>query len=182
MEAGPSTNAAVNIPGFELVEVIHESGPRVIYRAVREADGEEVILKTLLARYPRKQDVAEIRREFRIANELNIDGVIRMHSLVTYGSGNLAIEMEPFGLSLADFMARRKGQPLTHDRFFSIAELDGPRFEDFRLESHENTLRINPDSLGQRQIPPASTLYGSRNGVRAEMFVSRSGIYETFRL
>ncbi len=122
MEASRLTNAvARNIPGFERVQLIHESGPRVIYRALRQVDGMEVILKTLLASYPKKQDVAELRREFRIAEKLNIDGVIRVYSLVTYGEDNLAIEMEPFGLSLADLMAQRKGRPLSLDRCYSIA-------------------------------------------------------------
>ena len=118
---GSSSAAEVKIPGFELVDVIHESGPRVLYRGVRKADGEEVVLKTLLAPYPRRTHVAEMRREYQIAARLTIDGVIRVHSLVAYGSGNLAIEMEPFGLSLADFMAERKGTPLGLDRFLSIA-------------------------------------------------------------
>lgn len=122
MEAGQSTSAvAVNIPGFERMELVCESDPRVIYRALRKADGTEVILKTLLAPYPKNQDVAAIRREFQIADKLNIDGVIRVHSLVTYGVGNLAIEMEPFGLSLADLMARRNGRPLSLDCCYSIA-------------------------------------------------------------
>ena len=121
MKAGHSTGAAPRIPGFKLIDVIHESRRRVVYRAVREADGEPVVLKTLRAEYPRRREVAELRREFQIATRLSIEGVIRVHSLVTYGSGNLAIEMEPFGLSLADLMAQRKGQPLGLDRFFSIA-------------------------------------------------------------
>ncbi len=88
---------------------------------MRETDGKPVILKTLVGQYPRKGHVAEIRREFQLARKLGIDGVIRVHSLVTYGSGNLAIEMEPFGLSLADLMAEREGRPLPIDRFFAIA-------------------------------------------------------------
>lgn len=122
MQVGlPTHTTTVNIPGFENIELIHESDPLVIYRAFRESDGAQVILKTLLAKYPHKLDVAEIQREFQVVTQLNIDGVIRMHSLVTYGSGNLAIEMEPFGLSLADLMAQRDGKPLPLDDFFPIA-------------------------------------------------------------
>ena len=122
MDAGLSSSVeAVTIPGFERMELVHESGPRVIYRARRKTDGTEVILKTLFAAYPKTQDVAEIRREFQIADKLNIDGVTRVHSLVSYGSGNLAIEMEPFGLSLADLMAQRDGRPLSLDQCYSIA-------------------------------------------------------------
>ena len=112
---------AVEIPGFALQDVLHESGPRIVYRAVREATGTEVVLKTLRDPYPRKRDLAEIRREYQLADRLNIEGVIRVHSLVSYGAGNLAIETELFGLSLADFMSQRKRQPLPVDRFFPIA-------------------------------------------------------------
>jgi predicted ATPase/class 3 adenylate cyclase len=112
---------AATIAGFEITEVVHASAPRVIYRGTRLADGEPVILKTLLAQYPRKRDVAEIRREYQIADKLRLDGVIRVHSLVTFGAGNVAIEMEPFGLSLADHLAERSGGPLAIERFFDVA-------------------------------------------------------------
>ncbi|CAN5924293.1 hypothetical protein BH11MYX4_BH11MYX4_04320 [soil metagenome] len=112
---------AATIPGFEITEVVHASAPRVVYRGTRRADGEPVILKTLLAQYPRKRDVAEIRREYQIADRLRLDGVIRVHSLVTFGAGNVAIEMEPFGLSLADTMAERNGSPFSIERFFDVA-------------------------------------------------------------
>lgn len=113
--------AEVMIPGFEHLERIHESGPRVIYRARRKVDGTEVILKTLFEVQPKNNDVAELRREFQIADKLSIDGVTHVHSLVVYGSDNVAIEMEPFGLSLSDFLAQRDGRPLSITRCYSIA-------------------------------------------------------------
>ena len=81
--AGPATPT---IPGFGQAQLIHESGPRAIYRAIREADGKTVILKTLHGQYPRQGHVAEIRREFQLARKLALDGVVRVYSLVTYGS------------------------------------------------------------------------------------------------
>src|SRR4051812_7654360 len=109
------------IPGFEITEVVHASARRVVYRGRRQADGQPVILKTLLAQYPRKRDVAELRREYELTDRLRLDGVIRVHSLVTFGAGSVAIEMEPFGLSLADYLAERNGSPLAIDRFFDVA-------------------------------------------------------------
>ena len=99
------------IPGFRIVAVVHESGSTVIYRATSRA-GDDVILKTLRAEYPRKEHAAEIRREFRILNQLRVPGVIRAHSLIPYGAGNVAIAMERFGRSLADVLAERQGTPL----------------------------------------------------------------------
>src|SRR5678815_1368335 len=112
---------AATIPGFVISEVVHSSARRVVYRGRRCTDGQPVILKTLLAQYPRKRDVAQIRREYEITERLRLDGVIRVHSLVTYGAGNVAIEMEPFGLSLAAYMAQRNGSARAIDGFFDVA-------------------------------------------------------------
>jgi predicted ATPase/class 3 adenylate cyclase len=112
---------ATTISGFAITEVVHTSSRRVVYRGTRRAGGPPVILKTLLAQYPRKRDVAELRREYELTDRLKLDGVIRVHSLVTFGAGNVAIEMEPFGLSLADYMKERSGSPLSIERFFDVA-------------------------------------------------------------
>lgn len=108
------------IPGFRIVAVAHDSGPRTIYRAVSDA-GEDVILKTLRAQYPRKEDAAELRREFRILERLNAPGVIRARSLRPYGAGNVAIELEPYGRSLAEVLAERSHSPLPVHRVIPLA-------------------------------------------------------------
>ena len=118
---GPAQpDPGVSIPGFQIRECLHESAPRVIYRAVRDT-GEEVVLKTLRTDRPRRQDVAELRREFHILERLNVAGVIRVHSLVAYGSGNVAIEMSVFGQSLAEVIEARGREPFALDIFFKIA-------------------------------------------------------------
>ena len=120
-DGGPAQpGVGVSIPGFQIRECLHESAPRVIYRAVRDT-GEEVVLKTLRTDRPRRQDVAELRREFHILERLNVAGVIRVHSLVAYGSGNVAIEMSVFGQSLAEVIEARGREPFALDIFFKIA-------------------------------------------------------------
>jgi len=113
----PST---VTIPGFEILETVHASPPRVVHRARRLSDGQAVMLKTLALQYPARREVAEIRREFDIAHGLDIEGVIEVHSLVSHGEGNLAIEMEPFGISLAEYLTRLGG-PIPLPRFYAVA-------------------------------------------------------------
>lgn len=109
------------IPGYRLVETLHESAPRVVYRALRDGDGEDVVLKTLLSEYPDKRDVAELRREHRIASRLRVEGVIEVRELVTFGAGIVAIEMPLFGRSLADLLIERGGAPLSVERFLDLA-------------------------------------------------------------
>jgi predicted ATPase/class 3 adenylate cyclase/tRNA A-37 threonylcarbamoyl transferase component Bud32 len=107
------------VPGFRIVAVLHESSPTIVYRAL-SATGEEVVLKTLRAEYPRKEDAAEVRREYRILSQLQVPGVIRARSLVEYGAGNAALELESFGRSLADLLNERQRAPLPLQAVLSL--------------------------------------------------------------
>lgn len=120
-DAAVAVEIGPRIPGFDITEVVHTSQLRVIYRALRVVDGRPVVLKTLRARHPRKRDVAELRREFAIADKLRCAGVIRVHALVELGVDSVAIAMEPFGWSLADELAARAGRPIALDRCLAIA-------------------------------------------------------------
>lgn len=113
--------AIAPIPGFEIVATLNETPSRVVYRAIRAADGLPVVIKTLSAQYPRKTDVAELRREFQIVRALELDGVIRMHSLESWGAGNVAIVMEPFGRSLADCLLAEGPRSIPLARFLDLA-------------------------------------------------------------
>ncbi|MEH2538398.1 MULTISPECIES: AAA family ATPase [unclassified Bradyrhizobium] len=111
----------VTIAGYEIRAPVHRSHVRSIYSAVRVADHLPVIIKTLNAEYPSKHDVARLQRDFQITQRLqSIEGVIRVYALETYGNGNIALVLEPFGHSLAEEIAARKERfPL--DGFFKIA-------------------------------------------------------------
>ncbi|MDX1811520.1 MAG: serine/threonine-protein kinase, partial [Gammaproteobacteria bacterium] len=111
----------VSIPGFNQLELIHESGPRIIYRAQRESDGAPVLIKTLRGPYPSNRELAEIRHEFNVLDKLDIEGVSRVYTLASYGEDNLAIAMEPFGISLSDLIDQREGQRLPLDQCLAIA-------------------------------------------------------------
>lgn len=111
--------SGMTIPGFAIRELLQQSGPRVTYRAVR-ADGEPTLLKTLQAEYPRRRDVAELRREYDVLSRLELPGVIRARGLVSFGSGNVALELEDCGIPLAQRLATA-GRPLSLDEFFPLA-------------------------------------------------------------
>ena len=112
----------MKIPGFRIEGVVHESHPRIILRGVRESDGRPLVLKTVDAVYPSIRHVTEIEREYQITRRLaGVPGVIQTHDLVKYGSGNLAIVMEPFGRSLADLLIERDGVGYTTRTFLPMA-------------------------------------------------------------
>lgn len=112
----------VVIPGYEIGERIHHSPLITVHRARRTADGADLVIKTLSSEYPVSQDLAEIRHEFAIAEKLKgAAGLVQVFGLVQHGYGNLAIVMESFGLSLAQFMERRNREPLPLTQFFDVA-------------------------------------------------------------
>jgi predicted ATPase/class 3 adenylate cyclase len=112
----------LTIAGYEIGERIHQSFARSVYRAVRLADGAPVVIKTLDAEYPSRHAVAELRREFHIAERLQpVEGVIRVHGLEPHGNGNVAIVLEPFGRSLAQELQAQGHRPVSLPRFFTIA-------------------------------------------------------------
>ncbi|MCG3773512.1 MAG: Serine/threonine-protein kinase PrkC [Nitrospira sp.] len=110
------------IPGYELGERLHFSPLISVFQAKRLADGREVVIKTLTSDYPANQDLAEIRHEFAIATRVNgAEGVVAYLGMERHGYGNLAIVMEPSGLSLAEVMADRERKPLPIELFLEIA-------------------------------------------------------------
>ncbi|MEO6779285.1 MAG: AAA family ATPase, partial [Gemmatimonadaceae bacterium] len=115
-----SSAAAVRIPGYEIVDEVQHAGPFAVLRARRDSGG-HVMLKTPRLQYSARRDIAELRREFKILSEFDLPGVVHAQSLVEWGSGNLAIEMDDAGVSLAEQMARAPGKPIALGEFFNIA-------------------------------------------------------------
>jgi predicted ATPase/serine/threonine protein kinase/class 3 adenylate cyclase len=121
VEISHNGKVGVIIPGYLLTEKISESSPHVVYLATREKDGEEVVIKTLIAKYPKKEDLAGIQREYQITSELQSEGIIRLQELVPFGHGNLGIVMEKFGISLSQYLANCKNQLLPVNQFLPVA-------------------------------------------------------------
>jgi len=120
MTAAPSAvGAGIVVPGYALTEILSESGPWVTYDAIA-ADGERVRIKTARAQYPRRRDLAELRREYEVLQRLTLPGVFAARALVPYGAGNLALVTESFGRRLTDVLVARAGEPLRLDDFFAL--------------------------------------------------------------
>ncbi|QKQ25631.1 serine/threonine protein kinase [Candidatus Reidiella endopervernicosa] len=107
--------AALQLPGYEVGPVLYRSEGRVVYRARRLADGEEVAIETIDAEYPERHQVAGIRREGVIAQSLvDVAGVRRVHAVLSHGSGNLALVCELFDSPLSTHLVQTSsvGLPL----------------------------------------------------------------------
>lgn len=121
MEINKDIGVIELIPGYVIHDKIQESYPHVIYRATRKEDGVPVVIKTLVDKYPKKEDLANIRREHQITHHLQFEGVIKVFTLQPYGHGNLAMVMEQFGLSIKDLLAQREHRVLPLEEFYPLA-------------------------------------------------------------
>jgi predicted ATPase/signal transduction histidine kinase len=108
----------LTLPGYQVADKVYESSKTVVYRAERSADQKPVIIKLLKNKNSTPRELAIFRRQFTLANELNLASIVRPYSLET--SGNLlAMVMEDFGaLSLKDYC---KTHRLNLPEFFAIA-------------------------------------------------------------
>ncbi len=121
MEINHDSGIASIIPGYFDLEKLSESNQHVVYRAMRETDHREVAIKTLIDQYPKKEDLAGIRREYQLLEKLPLEGIIKAYGLTPYGQGNWAIVMEKFGIPLSGFLAGCENNRLTLKQFFPIA-------------------------------------------------------------
>lgn len=110
------------IPGYTLHELIRRTAERVVWRATRAADGQPVVIKTLSAEYPTRPQLAALQREHTILARLQGQApVVRVHGLEPWGNGNLALVMEPFGTSLAVWVAQFPGRRVPLPRWLDVA-------------------------------------------------------------
>ena len=146
----------LTLPGYRIDDCIGRSRLRAVYRAVRLADGLPVVVKTLDAEYPARQDLAALRREFHVIERLRgVAGVIRAHALLPHGSGNLALVLEAFGTSLADQAAHLRRGASRLERFFAVA-----------IPLAETLGRIHELDVVHKNIEPRSILVDANGEVR----------------
>src|SRR5512139_600260 len=71
----------LNIPGYTLRGSIEATGTNLLFRAVRDADGLPLILKTPVDPSPGPRESERYRREFGILQRLrDVRGVTRVHA------------------------------------------------------------------------------------------------------
>jgi predicted ATPase/class 3 adenylate cyclase/GAF domain-containing protein len=94
----------LNLPGYQILEQIHDSHKSRVYKGLRVKDNQPVILKLLKQDYPTPKDLSRYQQEFEILHSLNIESVVQAYALESY-QNTLAIVLEDFGgISLSDYL------------------------------------------------------------------------------
>ncbi len=116
--ATSSSDRRMTVPGYSLAAEIHRGRKHVVFRAIRERDGQPVILKTLLDEYPSPGETAALRREYELLRELDIPGVAAAQGLETNRDRPALVLEDVGGVSLMSLVTRG---PLDLGRFFDVA-------------------------------------------------------------
>ncbi|MEO7425212.1 MAG: AAA family ATPase, partial [Fibrobacteria bacterium] len=133
---------------YTLGPILHTGSRNAIYRAVRNTDGQAVLVKTLRDGHV-VADANRLRNEFTIASLLNIPGVIQPLELVTL-EGRIALVLECFD---GRTLQREAGLPLSPDPFLDIA---------CRLAAI--LAGIHARKIIHKDIKPDNILYSARTG------------------
>ena len=77
------TLETVVLSGYRLLSVLYEGAKTLVYRGIRLADEQAVVIKLLRQEYPTFHELLQFRNQYTITKNLNIPGIIRPDCLET---------------------------------------------------------------------------------------------------
>ncbi len=117
----------VNLSGYQILEQLYAGLRTLVYRAIRETDGQPVVIKLLHNPLPNFSELVQFRNQYTIAKNLNLPSIVKPLSLEAYGN-SYALIMEDFGgISLSAYLKGTSQQPADinenkPDRSLPVAE------------------------------------------------------------
>jgi predicted ATPase/GAF domain-containing protein len=78
---------------YVVLDKIHESSDTLLYRGQRASDSLPVTLKVLRSEYPSPRELARLRHEYGLLQQLNVPGVIKAYGLESFNN-SLALVLE----------------------------------------------------------------------------------------
>lgn len=113
----------IALPGVAIHSKIYESAASLVYRGIREQDGQEIVVKLLKQDYPSPQELTRYRQEYKITRSLNLPGVVKAYRQQDY-QRTIAILLEDFGgESIERWMQQHPERlcPMPLSNFFRLA-------------------------------------------------------------
>ncbi|MCP4136285.1 MAG: AAA family ATPase [bacterium] len=85
---------------YKIFEKVDETRNSIIYRGVREDDSKKVIIKVLKTEHPSPGEIARFKKEYELIKNIDFEGVIKTHDIVT-NKNQIALILEDFeGITL----------------------------------------------------------------------------------
>ncbi|HLO87626.1 MAG TPA: AAA family ATPase [Nostocaceae cyanobacterium] len=108
----------LTIPGYDLTTIIHEGANTIIYRATAQPDAQPVILKVIKAEYPTLEDIARLKHEYKMTENLDMEGVVKVLRLEDHQNRLVLVSEDFGGQSLKQLLSEQKLDTYT---FLSVA-------------------------------------------------------------
>jgi predicted ATPase/signal transduction histidine kinase len=112
----------MQLPGYSIADLICEDEAIAVYQGYAQSSGELVAIKLLKTKNPELKDVAQLKHEYNITEDLHITGIIKSRELISYHNGysnQLALILEAFEGQFLKSLITATGLELT--RFLHIA-------------------------------------------------------------
>ena len=65
------------LEGFQLQQEIAINKRTIVYRALRDIDKQNVVVKTINSEYPTLNEIEALEHEYHLCSELDIEGIIK---------------------------------------------------------------------------------------------------------
>ncbi|MEO0533934.1 MAG: AAA family ATPase [Cyanobacteria bacterium P01_A01_bin.123] len=87
---------SISVQGYTLHNQLYSGSRTVVYRGIRDSDGQAVAIKLLKQEHPTPVEITQFRNQYAIAQKLNIPGIVKPYSL-EYWQNRYAFVMEDYG-------------------------------------------------------------------------------------
>ena len=140
----------IKFPGLTVITQIHESANSLVYRGLRESDGQPIILKLLKEDYPTPSQLIHYRQEYEILRKLNLEGVVKVYDLQNYHN-TLVMLLEDFGGESLKIWLSQK--PFSLSEFMPIA-----------LQITQSLGQIHHHNIIHKDINPSNLVFNPQTG------------------
>lgn len=149
-----AVDASPYVQGYQCLEKLHDSPKTRVYRGVRNADQENVVIKTIKNSQPTETELARLRSQYHLIRNIDHPGIIQLHALEVQPH-LCALIMEDFGaMSLQQYLERYPTSVLSLDEFYRIA-----------LQIVEALIEIHHHRIIHKDIKPQNILIHPPTGV-----------------
>ena len=104
------TPETVALSGYRLIKTLYQGAKTVVYRGIRLADEQAVVIKILRQKNPTFHELLQFRNQYTITKNLNIPGIIRPDCLETCDHRLALVMLDRGDISLRQYSQAHKLQ------------------------------------------------------------------------
>ena len=151
-------DAIANLSGYQIGEQLYVGLRTLVYRGIRELDGQPVVIKLLHNPFPNFSELVQFRNQYTIAKNLNLASIVKPLSLEAYGN-SYALIMEDFGgVSLSTYLKGDRQQPADTDENQPDRSLPLAEFFNLALQLADILHYLSQNRVIHKDIKPANIL------------------------